>query len=150
MRRNGLVAYRPPRVAMGLALVAIAANALLPVQLHVGLPAAGSAIGLVGLAVMLRAWWIFKIVETAICPTEPSAVLVTHDVFSVTRNPMYLGMIMMLVAPALAIGTLPFYAAAGVFALFIDRVFCPYEESKALLEFGAKYETYRRNVRRWL
>lgn len=145
-----LIAYRPPRIAMTLLMSAVAANAFLPLQWHPALPAAATITGLVGFALMIRAWWLFKLKHTAICPTDASSYLVTNDVFSVTRNPMYLGMFMMLMGLALANGNVAFYVAALTYGIVIDRVFCAYEEAKSLAEFGDEYRAYISRVRRWL
>ena len=145
-----LVRYRPPRIAMTLAVAAAAFTILLPTALHQPLLLAGAVAGLAGFTLMIRAWWLFRLAGTAICPTARASVLVTHDVFAVSRNPMYLGMILMLLGSALATGGLPFYAAAMVYALIMDRVFCPYEELKSVREFGDDFVAYRRQVRRWL
>jgi protein-S-isoprenylcysteine O-methyltransferase Ste14 len=63
---------------------------------------------------------------------------------------MYLGMTLMLGALAVAMGTAPFYVATIGYAVVLDRVFCSYEEQKALVEFGDEYATYTKRVRRWL
>ena len=114
-----LIAYRPPRIAMTLLMSAVAANAFLPLRWHPALPAAATITGLVGFALMIRAWWLFKLKHTAICPTDASSYLVTNDVFSVTRNPMYLGMFMMLMGLALASGNVAFYVAALTYGIAI-------------------------------
>ena len=147
-----LIHHRPPRIAMSLLFIAILLSILpnLALSLHRPLYATALLIGLAGFALMIRAWWLFKAANTAICPTRRSSSLVTHDVFSVTRNPMYLGMSMMLTAVALGVGTAPFYAATLVYFLILDRVFCPYEEQKARLEFGDIFENYAQRVRRWI
>jgi protein-S-isoprenylcysteine O-methyltransferase Ste14 len=150
MRIAELIDYRPPRIALSFVLTALALHALLPLQLHPALPVAAAITAAVGFGLMIRAWWLFRLAGTAICPTETSTALITGDVFSISRNPMYLGMILMLFGLALAIGAAPFYLAAIAFSVVMDVVFCPYEERKALLEFGASYDTYRQNVRRWL
>jgi protein-S-isoprenylcysteine O-methyltransferase Ste14 len=68
----------------------------------------------------------------------------------VTRNPMYLGMTMMLAGLAVWFGTLPLYCAAAIFFVIVDRAFCPYEEAKSATEFGREYLDYVKRVRRWL
>jgi protein-S-isoprenylcysteine O-methyltransferase Ste14 len=145
-----LIDHRPPRIAMTFVLVAVAANVLMPLPVHPALPAAAGITGLLGFTLMMRAWWLFKVAQTAICPTRQSTVLVTHDVFSVSRNPMYLGMLLMLVGIAMALGGMAYYIAAIAYGVVISRVFCPYEEQKALDEFGEPYAAYTRRVRRWL
>jgi protein-S-isoprenylcysteine O-methyltransferase Ste14 len=146
---HNFIDYRPPRIAMSLVLVAIAAHAVTSLPLHPALPFAASILGAVGFAIMIRAWWLFRLVGTAICPTATSTSLLTHDVYSISRNPMYLGMILMLFGLALAVGSVPFYVVALVYGVIIDKVFCPYEERKALAEFGDDYAAYTQDVRRW-
>ena len=145
-----LLRLRPPRIAMSMVLVAVAVHFLASLQLHTALPIAGLVIGSAGFLVMIRAWWLFKVADTAICPTAASSSLVTDDVFSVSRNPMYLGMILMLAAIAVAVGSAPFYVALAAFGATIDRAFCPFEEQKLRVEFGDTYEAYASKVRRWL
>lgn len=145
-----LLEIRPPRIAMFLAGTAVMAHAVAPQPALTTIAAPAAITGGLGFTVMIRAWWLFRKAGTAICPTEMSTALIEHDVFAVSRNPMYLGIIMMLAAPALMFGSIPFYAAAVAFAVIIDRVFCPYEESKLEAEFGARYRSYRSRVRRWL
>lgn len=145
-----LLRLRPPRIAMSLVLGAVAVHFLGSLQVHPALPIAGLAIGSAGFLVMIRAWWLFRVADTAICPTAATSSLVTDDVFSVSRNPMYLGMILMLAAIALAIGSAPFYVALAAFGVTIDRAFCPFEEQKLRVEFGDTYAAYVKRVRRWL
>jgi len=145
-----LIEYRPPRIAMSFVLIAFIAHLLAPMPLHPALPVAASIAGIAGFAIMIRAWWLFKRAATPICPTASSTSLLTHDVYSISRNPMYLGMILMLLGLALAAGSVPFYAIVISYACLIDRVFCPYEEAKSLAEFGDQYRAYADTVRRWL
>jgi len=147
-----LIDFRPPRIAQSLTLLALLLHWATPLgDLSVtGLPIAGTLLGLTGFLLMLRAWWLFRQAATAICPTAASSRLITDDVYRLTRNPMYLGMEAMLLGLALAMGTLPFYAAATAFVLLIDRVFIPFEEEKMTREFGDAYSRYCERTRRWL
>jgi protein-S-isoprenylcysteine O-methyltransferase Ste14 len=147
-----MLLYKPPRIAFallaGAAALQLAAPALWPV-----LPASiggGAAIALLGFTIMLRAWWLFRLRETAICPTAQTTTLITDDVYGWTRNPMYLGMLMMLTGTAVATGGLLFHVAALLFFLIIDTVFCPYEEDKLEQAFSRDFRQYREQVRRWL
>lgn len=99
---------------------------------------------------MIRAWWLFKLADTAICPTAAATTLIIHDVFSFSRNPMCLGITMILGGLAMAVGALYFYAATMAFFVLMDRIFCPYEEQKSRQEFGASYVAYQKHVGRWL
>jgi len=135
---------------MSFVLLALAANAIVPLPMHTSLPFAATLTGTIGFLLMLRAWWLFRLVNTAICPTESATTLVTHGVFAITRNPMYLGIFLMLLGLAMATGSAPFYIAAAGYGVVMDRAFCPYEERKSAAEFGDEYLDYVRKVRRWL
>lgn len=147
-----MLTYRPPRIALALfatagvlQLTTAWAWPRLPASL-----AGGAAVATIGFLVMLRAWWLFRMHDTAICPTARTTALITNDIYRVTRNPMYLGIALMLFGTALGSGGLYFYLAALAFFLIIDFVFCPYEEDKLVHAFGDQFSRYRDTVRRWL
>jgi protein-S-isoprenylcysteine O-methyltransferase Ste14 len=88
---------------------------------------------------------------TEIDPLSPAnRVLVTRGPFSVSRNPMYVGMVLGLLGIALYVGTLPFYLAALAQFCILNFGFIPFEEGKMERQFGDEYRAYRRRVRRWL
>ena len=147
-----MVAYRPPRIAMGLLVAAAGIEFLIPARWpHPrSIPVAGLTIASLGFLLMIRAWWLFRVHDTAICPTAEATFFITNDVFALTRNPMYLGMVMMLLAVALSTGGWPFYLGTLTYALILNNVFCRYEEQKMNESFGDRYEDYATKVRRWL
>lgn len=145
-----VLAFRPPRIAMSLILLAAFAHVAIPFELHRNLPVAAAVTGATGLLIMLRAWWLFKVAGTAICPTDETSTFITNDIFSISRNPMYLGMTLMLIATAMFVGTLSFYVAALANFAILNRHFCPYEENKLRSQYGARFEDYASRVRRWL
>ena len=63
---------------------------------------------------------------------------------------MYLGIVLILLGPAVAFGGLAYYVAALSFWLIIDIVFCPFEEAKLERDFPVGFAQYRNRVRRWL
>jgi len=147
-----LIRFRPPRIGASLVALAILAHWLLPTS-DVYLFSSiwlGCALLLIGFVLMIGAWWQFRQKNVAICPTHPTSRLITTGVYRVTRNPMYLGMSMMLVGVACIFGTLPFYAAAALYVLILDRGFCRFEGNKLTATFGRNYDDYRNRVRRWL
>jgi protein-S-isoprenylcysteine O-methyltransferase Ste14 len=145
-----LIKYRPPRIAMFLMIIAIAVHWLIPISVLPSSLMVATLAGVTGFSLMLRAWWLFKVSETAICPTAENTVLVTHDVFTISRNPMYLGMVLMLFGCAIYAGTLPFYFMATLYFVIINFAFCPYEEQKLQVSFGQEFLAYKSSVRRWL
>jgi protein-S-isoprenylcysteine O-methyltransferase Ste14 len=82
-------------------------------------------------------------------PLTPTQRLVVSGFNRYVRNPMYLGLLIVIVGQALLFGqfSLLFYAAAGlaVTAAFVRW----YEEPTLTRQFGADYEAYRRAVPAW-
>ena len=144
------VSYRPPRIAMLLLAIAATWQWLLPAPLLFRAPLAAALLAIAGFTMMMRAWWQFRQRRVAICPTEPTDDLITDGIYRLTRNPMYLGVVLMLAGVALGVGTLPFALAGAAFFLVIDLAFCPYEEAKLRATFGEDWAAYCNKVSRWL
>jgi protein-S-isoprenylcysteine O-methyltransferase Ste14 len=147
-----MIRFRPPRIAMAFACAAAVLHWLLSDRLPFRLssPAGGFALGIIGVSVMLRGWWLFKNARVAISPTAETTQFVSHGIYRVTRNPMYLGLVLMMVGLAVSVGSVPLYAAALAYFAVINWVFCRYEEAKLAARFGNEYAEYSRRVRRWL
>jgi protein-S-isoprenylcysteine O-methyltransferase Ste14 len=103
-----------------------------------------------GLALNLLADRAFKKHDTTVKPFEESTALVTIGVFQVSRNPMYLGFVLILAGIATFMGSLTPWAIIPVLAILMDVVFIKAEE--AILEdtFGDRWLEYKKSVRRWI
>ncbi len=145
-----ILSHRPPRIAMSLVALAVLFHYTIPLEWHRSLVLPAAITGLAGILIMLRAWWLFKIANTDICPTANTTTLITHDIYAATRNPMYLGMTLMLLGLALFAGSLPFYIATLANFAIINQHFCPYEEDKLRRQFPGEYADYANRVRRWI
>lgn len=111
----------------------------------------GALLFLVGFALPLWASNIFAIEMTEILPASPTnRVLVTRGPYRYSRNPMYLGMVLMLLGAAVYLGTLPMFVAALAHFLVMNFVFVRFEEGKMARQFGEAYTAYTKSVRRWL
>jgi protein-S-isoprenylcysteine O-methyltransferase Ste14 len=104
----------------------------------------------VGIGFNLVADRSFKNYNTPVKPLEKSTTLVTHGVFRVSRNPMYLGLVLILLGIALCMGSLTPYLVVFLFAIFIDIVFIRFEEKKLEETFGEAWLEYTKSVRRWV
>ena len=81
---------------------------------------------------------------------DRASTLVVTGIYGVTRNPMYLGLTLLLGAWACALAA-PFAAPGALaFAAFITRFQIIPEERILLDMFGEPYAAYRRRVRRWI
>jgi protein-S-isoprenylcysteine O-methyltransferase Ste14 len=92
----------------------------------------------------------FRKAGTPVVPFEPSTVLVTGGFFRHTRNPMYLGMVLMLVGVALLLGSWSPLFVIPVFVWIIQSNFIRGEEQFLEGIFGEQYLAYKRKVRRWI
>jgi protein-S-isoprenylcysteine O-methyltransferase Ste14 len=147
-----LISFRPPRIAIALMAISIGLWYFSPPQTLLYIPyrlMAGASI-IFGFAVMMWSWLQFRKSDTAVCPTAKSSLIVTHGVYKYSRNPMYLGMLIILTGASLLMGTIPSMFAPVGFFIIIDKVFIPYEEEKLLSDFGDVYSNYQRVTRRWL
>ena len=76
--------------------------------------------------------------------------LVTSGAYRVSRNPMYLGMLLVLLGLGVALSSPAAVAASAVFAFYIDRFQIVPEERALTAVLGEEYLDYRTRVRRWL
>jgi len=108
--------------------------------------------GLAGGVFLLPAVFSFVKHETTVNPQSPSqaTTLVTDGIYSITRNPMYVGMLLVLTAFVLWLGAPSAFLAAGAFFLSIDRFQIRSEERFLGQNFGKNYEDYTKRVPRWL
>ena len=113
-----------------------------------------NAIGLIplalGIILSLTADKTLKKHGNTVEPFEESTRLITTGVYKYSRNPMYLGMVLIMIGVALLMGSLTPYIMVPGFIVAIEQVFIRAEESMLHEKFGHDWKAYRANVRRWL
>ena len=109
-----------------------------------------SAFILAGLMLNIYSAGLFKKADTPLIPFHKSTSLVITGPFKVTRNPMYLGMVLLLVGIAIALGSLLPFLVVAVFIVIIQTQFIVGEERFMETLFGESYIDYKKRVRRWL
>lgn len=110
----------------------------------------GACLGLLGLCVLLRCVWdFFDAGRGTLAPFDPPKRLVVRGLYRLTRNPMYNGVLMLLLGEAWVFrsGTL-FQYALIVFVVF-HLIVVIYEEPALEAQFGESYRAYRAAVPRW-
>lgn len=121
----------------------------LPAPLRVPLGALCLAAG-----VALDVWALaeFRRQRTTPSPLAPqrARAVVERGPYRFTRNPMYLGLVLILLALCLWRGHALALVAPAVFVAYITRYQIVPEERALRAKFGAAYEGYLRRVRRWL
>jgi protein-S-isoprenylcysteine O-methyltransferase Ste14 len=92
----------------------------------------------------------FKKRGTTVKPFQRSSALVTDGVFRVSRHPMYLGMVCVLVGMGIGLSSLTPLLVIPAFAWWMNAAFVIPEERSMEEQFGDAYRAYRSRVRRWL
>ncbi|MSP74529.1 MAG: isoprenylcysteine carboxylmethyltransferase family protein [Rhodospirillaceae bacterium] len=144
----------PPVVALLLAIAMwLAATVLsslaftLPARLAIALAAAalGVAISTAGTVSFWRA-------RTTVNPTRPDATssLVATGIYRLTRNPMYLGLLLVLAGWAIYLSNAVTFVGPLLFLLYINRFQILPEERALAAKFGVAFDDYRRRTRRWI
>ena len=142
----------PPTYFFVAIILALAAHFLFPLAVIIpdGWRFAGILPITAGIVLNIVADRQFKERGTEVKPFKRSSALVTDGVFRWSRNPMYLGMVLIVAGAALIEGTLSPWIATVALAVLLDRVFIVREEAMLEETFGAAFRQYRSRVRRWL
>ncbi len=106
---------------------------------------AGGIAGFVGI-------FSFRVAHTTVDPRTPGAarVLVTAGIYRFTRNPMYVGIFIILLAWFVFLGNLLSIVMLPLFVLYMNRFQIVPEERTLAEKFGDDYLKYQQDVRRWL
>jgi protein-S-isoprenylcysteine O-methyltransferase Ste14 len=107
----------------------------------------GVALNIAASNVLTRAQTAVKSLDK---PPEESSQLLEGGLFRLSRNPIYLGMVLFLVGVAGMLGTVTPFVVIPAFVWLIQRRFVIAEEATMEQRFGDTYRDYKRRVRRWL
>lgn len=112
----------------------------------------GLAVASVGGVISTAGARAFRRARTTVNPLHPerASSIVTSGIYRYTRNPMYVGILFVLLGCFLGFGA--FSAAIGLpaFVAYINRFQIAPEERILEAKFGSEYASYRERVRRWL
>jgi len=142
----------PPTILLGAVLLMLGLHFLFPIVQLV--PAFGRLIGLlpllVGLALNLVAERQFVRAGTTVNPAGKMSQLVTDRLYRYSRNPMYLGMALILLGVALLSGSLTPFGVIPLFTWWVGSQFIRREEASLATQFGQDWLEYKAQVRRWI
>ena len=124
-------------------------------MLDVFLPAKGllaASLALIGALTCASGVVSFRRAKTTVNPMKPSSTssVVTSGIYKYTRNPMYLGLVLVLFGWAVFLANLGALAVVAVFVLYIHRFQIMPEEHVLASLFPQDYPAYRARVRRWI
>lgn len=143
---------RPPHIVLGLYSLAVICQVLFKPERFV--PAHYQGLGwlgaLGGFGFMLWARQLFVKNSTPVRHSEAPCQLVLEGPYRFTRNPMYVGGLLMFLGIAVIVGTWPFFAVPMVMFAVLHQVFIPWEEKTMEDIFKEDYRKYLKTTRRWL
>ena len=151
MRRNPPL-IPPPILAFGLLLFSSCLMAVIPLS-PIPIPA-GRGIGvlllILGFVAGYSGFAAFRKAGTPVRPGDQPTRLVATGPYRITRNPMYLGLELVLLG-AFFLAESPFFLIPPIaFFLLINFLQIPFEENLMAERFGQSYAEYCQRVRRWL
>ncbi|MHA7809100.1 MAG: methyltransferase family protein [Marinobacter adhaerens] len=145
----------PPVVLVAIVAVGMWVLSRIAPGFPIAIPAVGwlaSGVALTGMAIAAHGVSAFRKAGTTVDPRVPgqSESLVVSGVYRYSRNPMYLGFLLVLCAWGLWLGNLPGLLFLPAFVLYMNRFQIVPEERFMRDKFGPTYATYCAKVRRWI
>lgn len=106
----------------------------------------------VGIAIVLAGVVAFHRVKTTVNPLTPEATttMVTSGIYRFTRNPMYLGFLLVLAGWAMYLSSFLAFALLPLFVWYMNRFQILPEEQALGAKFSQAFTAYKGSVRRWL
>ena len=141
----------PPVAWLGLAVLGYVVQWLIPGPRLLTEPFQniGPSIFMLGLGLILLAGYKFATRRTNIHAFRDPEKLITDGIFAYTRNPIYLGLTIMLIGLAVYWNAVSALLAPAAFFAIANFYYAPQEEAAAERVFGVDYVAYRHRVRRW-
>lgn len=110
----------------------------------------GLALTFVGFVLGIGAFIEFRKAHTTLNPHGSTKHLVTSGVYRFTRNPIYLGFLLMVVGLPLNSGSYWGLVMAPFYMMTMSRLIIEKEEAYLERKFGETYAGYTSRARRWL
>ena len=88
--------------------------------------------------------------KTTVKPFQESRTLVTDRAYRISRHPMYLGFVLILLGISLLLGSASPYVVVILFAILMELLYIREEESMLEEQFGQEWSQYRSRVRKWI
>ena len=117
-----------------------------------GSTALAVGLGVMGLSLGIMGVTQFRIAQTTPNPQalEQVSSLVTSGIYQYSRNPMYVGLVLILLGWAFYLSHLLAFVLLPIFILYMTRFQIQPEERMMARKFGKTYQDYLNKVRRWI
>lgn len=110
----------------------------------------GFSLVLTGLIIAFKINFILLKNSTSVKAFEPATVLITSGPFRYSRNPVYLGMVIILFGVEIILGSLSPFICPLLLFIILNIFIITKEETELEKLFGEQYLNYKTKVRRWI
>jgi len=142
----------PPIIALMFIVIAYFLGRFVPLPLPVPgiLRSIGLVLTFVGFLLGIGAFMEFRRARTTLDPHGSSKQVVTSGIYRFTRNPIYLGFLLMVIGLPLNSGLYWGIVMAPFYVFIMNGLIIQHEEAYLERKFGETYTSYTSRVRRWL
>ena len=139
----------PPLIVLGCIAIQVLLKIIVPLEVNLSL-LLGLVLLILSLGVITYAFKELNDNETTYIPDGDPEKLVTSGPFSISRNPIYLGMAGTLLAIAFLMQSLSALLIPVLFISIIQNTWIPHEEKKLAEVFGEEWKIYSAKTKQWL
>lgn len=142
----------PPAYFFVSLIISAVLHFLFPIQQIIAYPYNFVGFLLFILGGLLNIWadQLLKKKNTTVKPNEKPTALIQTGAYKVSRNPMYLGMVLLLLGAGFVLGSVISFVGTILFITVIEIRFIPMEEKFMREQFGEEFNNYAKKVRRWI
>ncbi|HUU25403.1 MAG TPA: isoprenylcysteine carboxylmethyltransferase family protein [Methyloceanibacter sp.] len=149
------VVVKPPLLFAGALLLGCLLSWLIPIGPGLGAAngralAVGGSLALAGLALGVLSIREFRRASTSVVPGEPSTTLLETGPYRFTRNPIYIGLVILYFALAIVLTSAWMLVLLIPVLIILQRGVVEREEAYLKAKFGQAYRQYQARVPRWL
>ena len=133
-------------------ILMIGSHFLMPIRKMVHLPYNYLGVIIIFFGISLNIWAITALRNnnTPVKFNEDPTSLVIRGPYQISRNPLYLGGLIVMVGLAILLGSLIAFIFPILLFLVLNKFYIPVEEEKLERIFGHAYLNYKKGVRRWI
>jgi protein-S-isoprenylcysteine O-methyltransferase Ste14 len=144
--------YVPASTLGASIIIAVILHYFFPVAIVIPFPYNLLGLLIIGLGtyLVLQSVLLLRSYNTTLEPSGNPSSLVTKYPYNHSRNPIYLGDLLIALGAATILSSLSSFIAPIIFFLVVNTIVIPFEENRLQKNFGIEYERYKRSVRRWL
>ena len=144
----------PPVYALSIAILMWLLNQYLPINHWISTPWTNIGFIIIAVALSFDLWSLFLFLRSKTTPNpmkpENSKHIVTSGLYKISRNPMYVGLSLVLLGYAISLGSITPFLLLPLFVVLITTQQIIPEEEMLEKMFGQEYLDYKMRVRRWL